>query len=105
MLQATILLALFASNSPATFIAVDRVQRVARAASQAPAGLVTPDSARAAVGRARLLADDVMAASYPEFKFLDIRIKPFRSQSDYFKVRFGIPQYFLARMRYLLFIN
>jgi hypothetical protein len=106
MLQATILIAaLFTSNSPSTFIGVGRDQVVARAASQAPAGLATTDAPKAGVGRARVLADEIIAASYPAFKTLDIRIKPFRSRSDYFKVRFGIPQYFFARMRYLLFIN
>src|SRR5882762_7556071 len=106
MLQATILIAaLFTSNYPVTYSEVGPVPVDARAASQAPAGLATPDAARAAVGRARVLADEIIAASYPEFKTLDIRIKPFRSRSDYFKVRFGIPQYFFARMRYLLFIN
>jgi len=106
MLQATILIsALFASNSPSTLIRVGPDVVDARAASQAPAGLATPDAAHAAVGRARVLADEIIAASYPEFKTLDIRIKPFRSRSDYFKVRFGIPQYFFAQMRYLLFIN
>lgn len=52
-----------------------------------------------------MLADEIVAASYPELKGTDIRIKSFRSRSDYFKARFGLPQYFFTRMRYLLFVN
>ncbi|MFY9558532.1 MAG: hypothetical protein WAV20_00260 [Blastocatellia bacterium] len=55
--------------------------------------------------RARLVASEVIASSYPNLKGLDIRIKPFRSRTDYFRARFGLPQYFFTRMRYLLLVN
>lgn len=106
MPQATIIIvALLALYFPSTFLRAGCIPVVARAGSQAPAGPVNPDAAHAAVDRARALADEIIAASYSDFKSLDIRVKPFRSRSDYFKMRFGIPQYFCAQMRYLLFIN
>ena len=52
-----------------------------------------------------MLAREIIAASYPQLKGSDIRIESFASQSDYFKARFGYPQYFVTRMRYLLFVN
>jgi len=52
-----------------------------------------------------VLAREIIAASYPLLKGTDIRIEPFNSKSDYFKARFGYPQYFFTRMRYLLFVN
>jgi hypothetical protein len=58
-----------------------------------------------AVSRTRALVDQVTAASYPELKSADIRIRMFRSRSDYFKARFGLPQFFFMRMRYLVFVN
>lgn len=69
-------------------------------ASQSPRELAV-DS----VNRTRVLIDKVIASSYPELGRSDIRVKMFRAQSDYFKARFGYPQYFFARMRYLVFVN
>ncbi len=77
----------------------------AHASFQPPARQKASDLTGTAVNRVRLLVDEVLAASYPELKQADIQIKPFRSQSDFFKARFGIPQYLLARMRYLVFVN
>lgn len=65
----------------------------------------TKDLRRDAVERAQVLVKEVIASSYPELKGSAIRIKPFRSGSDYFKTRFGIPQYFFGRMRYLMYVN
>src|SRR6185295_390022 len=50
------------------------------------------------VNRTRALVDQIIAASYPDLKDADIRIKSFRSRSDYFKARFGFSQYFFTRM-------
>ena len=58
-----------------------------------------------AINRTSVLAREIIAASYPQLKGSDIRIESFASQSDYFKTRFGYPQYFFTRMRYLLFVN
>jgi hypothetical protein len=58
-----------------------------------------------AVNRTRVLVDEVIATSYPQLKGSDVRIKSFRSRSDYFKTRFGVPQFFFKRMRYLVFVN
>lgn len=65
----------------------------------------SPDLAVDVVNRTRVLIDKVIASSYPELEGSDIRVKMFRSRSDYFKARFGYPQYFFTRMRYLVFVN
>ena len=70
-----------------------------------PARQATKDYANDAQNRTRALIDQVIAASYPDIKDADIRIKAFRSRSDYFKARFAFPQYFFTRMRYLVFVN
>ena len=63
-----------------------------------------PDSSQAAE-RTRQLVDEIVKASYPELNGADIRVEVFRSKSDYFKARFGIPQFFFGRIRYLVFVN
>src|SRR5438067_583582 len=54
---------------------------------------------------ARVLVNEIIFASYPELKGTAIRIKLFESKSDYFKARFGVPQFFCSRMQYLVFVN
>jgi hypothetical protein len=104
MSQATIILAaVLALNSPVTF--GDPGRFPFRAIIQTTTRQSTGDIAGDAVNRTRTLADKVIAASYPELKDEDIRIKPFHSRADYFKARFGVPQFFFARMRYLVFVN
>ena len=76
-----------------------------RVIAQALASQSARDPAVDAVNRTRMLIDKVIASSYPELEGSDIRVKGFRSRSDYFKARFGYPQYFFTRMRYLVFVN
>jgi hypothetical protein len=76
-----------------------------RANIQTTAVQTTRNTAGDAVERTRVLVNEVIASSYPELKGAAIRIEPFRSRSDYFKTRFGIPQYFFGRMCYLVFVN
>ncbi len=76
-----------------------------RVIAQAPASQSTRDLAVDAVNRTRMLIYKVIASSYPELEGADIRANVFRSRSDYFKARFGYPQYFFTRMRYLVFVN
>ena len=102
MLQAGfILTALLASHSPGVVFDTGR----SVFSLDVPARQSARDLAFDAVNRTQDLVDQVITASYPELKGADIRIKPFRSRSDYFKARFGIPQFFFARMRYLVFVN
>jgi len=104
MPQATIILAaLLAMHFPGALCDASRFP--VRANSSEPARQTTKDTTGDAVNRSRALVDEIIAASYPELKGADIRIKPFRSRSDYFKARFGFPQYFFSRMRYLVFAN
>src|SRR5215213_5629620 len=44
--------------------------------------------------RVRLITDEVIAASYPELRNTDIRIKLFRSESDYFRASFSFRRFF-----------
>jgi len=76
-----------------------------RVIAQALASQSTRDLAVDAANRTRMLIDKVIASSLPELEGSDIRVKMFRSRSDYFKARFGYPQYFFTRMRYLVFVN
>ena len=55
--------------------------------------------------RARGFVNEIISASYPELNGTAIQIKLFESKSDYFKARFGIPQFFFGRMEYLVFVN
>jgi len=95
-----ILLALIAVQSPwsgpgaLNTFAVSRISAPARQSTKVDA-----------INRTGVLAREIIAASYPQLKGSDIRIESFVSQSDYFKARFGYPQYFFTRMRYLLFVN
>lgn len=44
--------------------------------------------------------------SFPELVRVDLRVRTFRSQSDYFRTRFSIARFFqLARMRYFVEVN
>lgn len=99
---AIILAALLALHPPGVFFDAGLL---VRANVRAPARQATKDLTGDAINRTRVVVDEVIAASYPELNGTEVRIRPFRSRSDYFKARFGIPQYFFARMHYLLFVN
>jgi hypothetical protein len=72
-----------------------------QAASPGPAA----ETAARTLDRARVTVNEIISASYPELNGTTIQIKLFESKSDYFKARFGIPQFFVGRMRYLIFVN
>jgi hypothetical protein len=56
--------------------------------------------------RVRLITDEVIAASYPELRQAEIRIKLFRSESDYFRASFSFRRFFFHRkMRYYVLAN
>jgi hypothetical protein len=67
-------------------------------------GLAAQSAART-LDRARVLVNEIISASYPELKGTAIQIKLFESKSDYFKARFGVPQFFFGPMEYLVFVN
>ena len=59
-----------------------------------------------AVGQTRILVDELIATSYPELRHLEIQIKLFQGESDFFRTRFGIPQFLFGRkMRYIISVN
>jgi len=54
----------------------------------------------------RSLVDELIATSYPELRGVEIQIKLFHDDTDYFRTRFGIPQFlFGRRMHYLIRVN
>ena len=104
MLQATFILStLLAFQSISALVDPGCIPACAR--DRAPERQATKGYASDALNRTRALVDQIIAASYPDLKEADIRIKAFRSRSDYFKARFGFPQYFFTRMRYVVFVN
>ncbi|HEY7543760.1 MAG TPA: hypothetical protein VID27_02700, partial [Blastocatellia bacterium] len=63
------------------------------------------DSKTTAIERAREMVEEIRARSFPELHNAEIQIKTFQSSSDYFRSRFGWPQFFFGRMRCLLMVN
>ena len=55
---------------------------------------------------ASVVVDRVRAQAFPELQGANIRLRPLRSESDYFRARFAIAPFLLGRpMRYLVFVN
>jgi hypothetical protein len=49
---------------------------------------------------------EVRAASFPELRKVDVRVRSFHSQADYFRTRFSVMRFFLpVKMRYLVEVN
>jgi hypothetical protein len=44
-------------------------------------------------------------SSFPELVHIDLRVRAFRSQSDYFRTRFSWSRFLLMRMRYFVDVN
>ncbi len=58
-----------------------------------------------AIERTRSMVEEIRASSFPELRNVEIQIKAFDSPSDYFRSRFGWPQFFFGRMRCILLVN
>jgi hypothetical protein len=62
--------------------------------------------ANSAVNRTQALLQGVRTASYPDLTRVDIRVRTFQSNSDYFRTRFDISRYLsLRRMRFYVEVN
>lgn len=72
-----------------------------------PAREERDDPARAELRRrASALVDEIVAASYPELRQSEIRIKFFQSESDYFRAGFSYCRFLTGRrMRFFLLVN
>ncbi len=56
--------------------------------------------------RIRLLVDELIGASYPELRGVEIQLRLFHDDTDFFRTRFGIPQFlFGRRLSYLIQVN
>ena len=52
------------------------------------------------------LVRDIIARSFPKLSGIDIRLKPFRSESDYFRTSFSAARFIAGRkMRYYVLVN
>jgi hypothetical protein len=64
------------------------------------------EQAGAAIGVASAVIQEVRGASFPELVHLDLRVRTFHSQADYFRTRFSLSRFLLLmRMRYFVDIN
>jgi hypothetical protein len=60
----------------------------------------------AAIKRTRLIVDEVIKASYPELAKVDIKVKAFTDDADYFRTLFSFNRFLLGRkMRYFVRVN
>jgi hypothetical protein len=65
-----------------------------------------PEQADAGIRTAGAVIQDIRGTSYPELVRVDIRVRSFRSQSDYFRTRFSLSRFLLLmRMRYFVDVN
>jgi hypothetical protein len=65
-----------------------------------------PEQANAAISAASTVIQEVRRTSFPDLVHIDLRVRSFRSQSDYFRTRFSLPRFLLlVRMRYFVDVN
>lgn len=58
------------------------------------------------IGAVGTVLQDIQGTSYPELVHVDLRVRSFRSQSDYFRTRFSLSRFLLPmRMRYFVDVN
>jgi hypothetical protein len=71
--------------------------------------IILPPFARAGTDtpkRVQQLVRDIRASSFPELSDVDVRVRSFTSDSDYFRARFSIVRFFFAKkMRYFIEVN
>jgi hypothetical protein len=64
------------------------------------------DQGNPGIGATGTVLQDIQGTSYPELAHLDLRVRSFRSQSDYFRTRFSLSRFLLPlRMRYFVDVN
>jgi hypothetical protein len=77
-------------------------------AGSSPASVVDSgrEQANARIGAATAALQEIRGTSYPELVYVDLRVRTFRSQSDYFRTRFSVSRFLLLmRMRYFVDVN
>jgi len=80
----------------------------ARLAGCSPTSIVNSgrEQAGTGIGAARAVIQEVRGTSFPELVQVDLRVRTFRSQSDYFRTRFSLSRFLLLmRMRYFVDVN
>jgi hypothetical protein len=59
-----------------------------------------------AIEKTRKLVGEVIEKSFPELKQAQIEIKPFQSESNYFKSQFSVSRFLtFQKLRYVIFVN
>ena len=67
---------------------------------------VTAGDASGAIGVASHALHEIRASSFPELARIGLRVRAFRSQSDYFRTRFSVSRFLLLMpMRYFVDVN
>jgi len=74
--------------------------------SRSPSTVAIAEDDQPSVRRATTLLQDVRSASFPELAHVDIQVRPFQSDSDYFRTRFSLSRYAsLRKMRFYIEVN
>jgi hypothetical protein len=96
----------------AVFLATLSAQSQSRLASQGAScpptdqSLVTGGQTTDAIDATGAVIQEVKAESFPELTRVDLRVRTFHSQSDYFRTRFSWSRFLLpVRMRYFVDVN
>jgi len=71
--------------------------------AETPVQEVTPEAVLAHISE---LTEKIKSVSFPELKQMEVQVKLLQSNSDFFRTRFGLPQFFFSKkMRYLVKVN
>lgn len=99
----------YAVAETASPIVVAQISRASSAANSDPAGedsipaVVTTESV---LKQTSLLIERIKSSSFPELGKAEIRLQILESHVDFFRTRFGLPQFFLGKkMHYLIRVN
>jgi hypothetical protein len=69
-------------------------------------GCALPNQPGAVLSSIEARVLELRGASFPELGKVDLRLRTFHSQADYFRTRFSVPRFlFLQRMRYFVEVN
>lgn len=82
------------------------VAQVAACPTSDPQAAATGGEANDSIAAVGPVIQKVRRSSFPELAHIDLRVRVFRSQSDYFRTRFSLSRFlFLMPMRYFVDVN
>ena len=97
---------MFASLALVTLLSLGNAESIAAAAAAVDADRPAIAEVAGSLAVEEQMVRDIVARSFPSLEGVDIRLRPFRSDSDYFRTSFS-PLRFLfgAHMRYFVLVN